>query len=149
MKNCSGLDLLKSYTEIHNLLSENGLAPKMHYFDNKCPTVSQKFMTAKDKRLQLIPPHLHRQNSAERAIQTFKNNFIAGLASVNKIFPVHIWCRLLPHCLLTLNLLCQSRINPKLSAYAHLHGAFDFNRTPLAPPGTKITIHDKPTIRVS
>ena len=84
-----------------------------------------------------------------RAIQTFKNHFIAGLASVSKNFPIHIWCRLLPHCLLTLNLLRTSRINPKLSAYAQLHGAFDFNRTPLAPPGTKIIIHDKPAIRGS
>ena len=133
MKNRSGPEFLKSYTAIHNLLSECGLAPKMHYLDNECPTVLQKFMTARDKRFQLLPPHLHRQNSAERAIQTFKNHFIAGLASVNKKFSVHLWCRLLPHCLLTLNLLRPSRINPKLSAYSQLHGAFDFNRTPLAP----------------
>ena len=102
MKNHSGPDLLKSYTAIHNLLSKRGLAPKMHYIDNECPTVLQKFMTARDERFQLVPPHLHQQNSAEWAIQTFKNNFIAGLASVNKIFPVHLWCKLLPHCLLTL-----------------------------------------------
>ena len=149
MENCSGLELLKSYTTIQNLLPECGLAPKMHYLDNECPTVLKKFMTAKDERFQLYPPHLHRRNSAERAIQTFKNYFIAGLASVNKNFPVHLWCRLPPHCLLTLNLLRPSRINPKLSAYAQLHGAFDFNRTPLAPPDTKIIIHDKPAIRGS
>ena len=106
-------------------------------------------MTARDKRFQLVPPHLHRQNSVERAIQTFKNHFIAGLASVNKNSPVHLWCRLLPHCLLTLNLLRPSRINPKLYAYAQLHGAFEFNRKPFAPPGTKIIIHDKPAIRGS
>ena len=100
MKNCSGPELLKNYTEIHNLLSESGLAPKMHYLDNECPTVLQKFMTAKDERFQLVPPHLHRRNSAERVIQTFKNHFIAGLASVNKHFPVHLWFRLLPHCLI-------------------------------------------------
>lgn len=29
-------------------------------------------------------------------------------------------------------------MNPKLSAYAQINGAFDFNRTPLAPPGTKV-----------
>ena len=106
-------------------------------------------MTDRDERFQLVLPHLYRRNSAERAIQKFKNHFIAGIASVNKNFPVHLWCRLLPHCLLTLNLLRPSRINPKLSAYAQLHGAFDFNRTPLAPPGTKIIIHDKPAIRGS
>ena len=149
MKNQSGPELLKSYTEIHNLLSERGLAPKMHYLNNECPTVLQKIMTAKDERFQLVPPHLHIRNSAERAIQTFKNHFIVGLASVNKNFPVHLWCRLLPHCLLTLNLLHTSRINPKLSAYAQLHNAFDFNRTPLAPPGTKTIIHNKPAIRGS
>ena len=109
----------------------------------------QKFMTEKDERLQLVPPHLHIRNSAERAIQTFKNHFIAGLASVNKNFLVRLWCRLLPHCLLTLKLLRPSRINPKLFVYAQIHGAFDFNRTPLAPPGTKIIIHYKPAIRGS
>ena len=149
MKNRSGPELLKSYTAIHNLLSERGLAPKIHYLNNECPTVLQKFMTAKDKRFQLVLPHPHRRNSAERVIQTFKNHLIAGLASINKNPPVHIWCRLLPHCLLTLNLLRPSWINPKLSAYAQLHGAFNFNRTPLAPPGTKSIIHDKPTIRGS
>ena len=149
MKNCSGPELLKGYTTIHNLLSQRGLALKMHYLDNECPTVLQQFMTEKDKRFQLVPPHLHRRNSAERAIQTFKNIFIEGLASINKNFPVHIWCRLLPHYLLTLNLLRSSRINPKLSAYAQLHGAFNFNRTPLVLPGTKIIIHYKPAIRGS
>ena len=149
MKNRSGPELLKSYTAIHNLLSERGLAPKMHYLDNEYPTVLQEFMTARDEHFQLVPPHLHQQNSSERVIQTFKSHCIACLASVNKIFPVHLWCMLLPHCLLTLNLLRLSQINPKLSAYANLHGAFDFNRTPLAPPGTKIIIHDKLAIRGS
>ena len=129
--------------------TESRLAPKIHYLDNECPTVFQKFMNAKYERFQLVPPHHHRQNSAERAIQTFKNHFIAGIDSVNKNSPVHLWCRLLPHCLLTLNLLRPSRINPKLSAYAQLHDAFDFNLTPLAPPGTKIIIYDKPAIRGS
>ena len=149
MENRSVPDLLKSYTAIHNLLSERGLAPQMHYLNNECPAVLQKFMTGKDERFQLVPPHLQRLDSAERAIQTFKNNFIAGLASVNTNLPVHIWCRLLPHCLLNLNLLRPSRINPKISAYAQLHDAFDFNCTPLAPPGTKIIIHNKSAIRGS
>ena len=90
MKNCRGLELLKGYTTIHNLLSERRLAPKMHYIDNKCPKVLQKFMTEKEESFQLVPPHLHRRNSAEPAIQKFKNHFIAGLARVNKNFPVHL-----------------------------------------------------------
>ena len=94
-----------------------------------------------------MPPHIHRRNSAKRAIQTFKNHFIAGLASTDPNFPLSNWCRLLPQAELTLNLLRPSRLNPKLSAYAQLEGTFEFNRTPLAPPGTRVIIHEKPTQR--
>ena len=98
---------------------------------------------------QLVPPGLHRRNAAERAIRTFKNHFIAGLCSVDKHFPLHFWDKLLPQAELTLNLLRGSRINPKLSAYAQLHGAFDFNRTPMAPPGIRVLVHVKPSDRTT
>ena len=94
-----------------------------------------------------MPPHIHRRNSAEHVIQTFKNHFIAGLASTDPNFPLSNWCRLLPQAELTLNLLRPSRLNPNLSAYAQLEGAFDFTRTPLAPPGTRVIVHEKPTQR--
>ena len=38
-------------------------------------------------------------------------------------------------------------MNPKLSGYAQLHGEFNYNTTPLDPPGTKIIVHEKPTLR--
>ena len=34
--------------------------------------------------VQLAPPHSHIRNAVERAIQTFNNHFVAGLASVDK-----------------------------------------------------------------
>ena len=40
-------------------------------------------------------------------------------------------------------------MNPKLSVHAQVHGPFDFNATPLAPPGTNIIIHEKPSVRES
>jgi hypothetical protein len=90
---------------------------------------------------------VHRRNAAERAIQTFKNHFIAGLCSTDKDFPLHLWDCLLPQALLTLNLLRGSRINPQLSAQAQVHGAFEYNRTPLAPPGVRVLVHEKPAMR--
>jgi hypothetical protein len=56
---------------------------------------------------------------------------------------------LIPHTVITLNLLRQSGINPKLSAHAQLNGLFDKNKTPLTPPGTKVIIHEKPDHRGS
>ena len=46
-----------------------------------------------------------------------------------------------------LNLLHPSRLNPRLSVEAQLKGAFDFNRMPLAPPGTRDVVHEAPSNR--
>jgi hypothetical protein len=43
-----------------------------------------------------------------------------------------------------LNLLRSSRLNLRLSTYEHLQGTFDFNRTPLVPPGCRAIIHERP-----
>ena len=55
-------------------------------------------------------------------------------------FPLHQWDKLLSQAELTLNLLCKSRLHPKMSAWTHLEGNFDFNHTPMAPAGTKVLI---------
>ena len=36
-----------------------------------------------------------------------------------------------------------------MSAYMELEGVFDYNKTPLAPPGTKVVIHEKPDKQAS
>jgi hypothetical protein len=107
------------------------------------------FLRDENIDFQLVPPGLHRRNAAERAIRTFKNHFIAGLSSVDKNFPLHLWDKLLPQAEITLNLLRGSRINPRLSAFAQLHGPFDFNRTPIAPPGIHVLVHIKPAERTT
>ena len=117
--------------------------------DNEISNDLRKAFKKYQLEFQLVPPHVHRRNVAERAIQTFKNHFLAILASCSPQFPISEWDRLLPQCILTLNLLRNSRINPRLSAYASLFGNFDFNKTPLAPPGTKVVIHSKPENRAT
>ena len=52
--------------------------------------------------------------------------------------------RLVPQAELTLNLLQNSQVNPKLSAWAYVFGQFDYNTTPLSPLGTKVIVHVKP-----
>jgi hypothetical protein len=96
---------------------------------------------------QLVPPYSHRRNSAERAIISFKDHLIAGLCSTDKSFPMHLWDGLLPQAVITLSMLRTSRINPKLSAATHIFGQYDFNRAPMAPPGTRIIAHETPNRR--
>jgi hypothetical protein len=95
---------------------------------------------------QLVPPHFHQRSAAERAIRTYKEQFVEGLASVDPYFPLHLWDRLLPQAEMTLNFLRASRQHPQLSAAAHYHGLIDYNKTAFAPPGFKIIAHEKPLL---
>jgi hypothetical protein len=57
---------------------------------------------------------------------------------------MYLWDRILPQAVMKLNMLRTSRINPKLSAATHIFGQYDFNRAPMAPPGTRIIAHETP-----
>jgi hypothetical protein len=124
-----------------------GLEPKLMKLDNEASKLLKDYLYQQDITFQLVPPYSHRRNSAERAIRSFKDHFIAGLCSTDKSFPMHLWDRILPQAVITLNMLRTSRINPKLSAATHLFGQYDFNRDPMAPPGTRIIAHETPVRR--
>ena len=144
LQNRSGLSIVNAYTNLLDRLKKAGLKPKLQKLDNEASQALRDYMHEQDIDFQLAPPHCHRRNAAERAIRTYKNHLIAGLATTDPEFPLRLWCRLLRQSEITLNLLRPSRINPKLSAYAQIEGNFDFNRTPLAPPGTRVVAHEKP-----
>ena len=96
---------------------------------------------------QLAPPRLHCTNSAKREIQTYKDHLVTGLSSCDQRFPLQLWDPLLQQATLMLNLLLPSQIKPRLSSKAQLNDAFDFNRTPLAPPGMKVLVYETPDQR--
>jgi hypothetical protein len=144
MKSRSASEWVKSYDVIHQELTVKGLKPRLQTLDNAASTALKNFFTANDIAYQLVPPHCHRRNAAERAIRTFKEHFVTGLSSVDPSFPMHLWDRLLSQAEITLNLLRISRLHPQLSAAAHLHGLVDYNKTDFAPPGCNIIAHEKP-----
>jgi hypothetical protein len=142
-------NILKAFQTLHQRLCRAGCRPKLHRLDNECSTILKTFLTDEAIDYQLVPPGVHRRNAAERAIRTFQNHFIAGLCSVDKDFPIHLWDHLVTQAELTLNLLRSSRINPKLSAHAQINGHFDYNRTPLGPPGCRVLAHVKTSDRTT
>jgi hypothetical protein len=136
MKNRGDKEMVRAFDFLIQSLILRGLKPLLQHLDNEASLALWNYLTKQGITYQLAPPHIHRRNNVERAIQTFKNHFIAGLCSVDPNFPLKLWEKLLPQATITLNLLQKSRINPRMSAYAQLNGNFYFNRTPLAPPGT-------------
>ena len=93
---------------------------------------------------QLVSPGNHRRNVAERQIRTFKNHFISILSGTDPEFPLHLWDKLIPQACITIKLLRNSHRNPHMSAEAHLNGNFNYNTTPLSPPGTKVVAFEPP-----
>ena len=91
-------------------------------------------MYAENIVFQLTPAGIHRRKKVKRAIQIFKSHFISGLCTVDPKFPLNLWDKLTPQEVLTLNILRASSIKPRISSYAQVHGAFNYNRTPLPPP---------------
>ena len=139
----------EAYAALLERLQRAGLRPRLQRLDNECSKILKEYMHDQSIDFQLAPPGMHRRNAAERAIRTFKNHFIAGLSSTDPNFPLYLWDLLLPQAEMSLNLLRGSRINPKLSACAQVFGQYDYNRTPIAPPGTKVVVHEKPHQRGS
>ena len=149
MKNREADSIVNAWTKCHRRLTNNGHEIKKYVLDNECSNQFKDVLKKEEIEYELVPPAQHRRNAAERAIRTFKNHFIAGLETCDPDYPLREWDRLIPQAELTLNLLRNSRINPKLSAWSYLFGNHDFNKSPLAPPGTRVILHSKPDNRKS
>jgi hypothetical protein len=128
-------------------MTAKGFKSKLQTMDNEASSALKNYFTEKEMNYQLVPPHFHRTNAAERGLRTFKEHLKAGLATVDPDFPAHLWDRLLPQAEITMNLSRASRLHPQLSAAAHYHGLIDYNRTAFGPPGCKIIAHEKPKQR--
>jgi hypothetical protein len=70
---------------------------------------------------------------AEWAFQIFKNHFVAILSGDDDRLPLLLWCHLVRPAELIVNLLQQSNVVLKISAYAHIHGQHDYMRFLFAP----------------
>jgi hypothetical protein len=117
--------------------------------DNQCTKQIEKILTANDCDLMLVEPHNHHVNTAERAIQTFKDHFISALATTDSEFPLQLWDKLTSQVENTLNLMQASRINPSMLTYEAIWGPYDWNHFALAPPGCKAIIYESPDARGS
>jgi len=141
--------MVTAFREVITTLKTGGYCPALNVMDNECFAAVEKYIRSEQINIQLVPPHNHRVNAAERAIATFKEHFIAALATVDMHCPLQLWDEFLPQVELTLNMLRFSQRNPNRSANQEVYGSFDFNKTPLAPLGTRALIYDDPASHAS
>jgi hypothetical protein len=120
MKNCSSGEMIRAYQKLIDRLHATRIVPKHHILDNECSYEFKETIKCNEMTYQLIPPHNHRRNRAEKVIQTFKDHFVAILCEADKEFPLNLWDLLLPQTENTLNMLHLSQMTPTISAYTYL-----------------------------
>jgi hypothetical protein len=146
MKNRTSGEMIQAYQTLINRLRSVGIAPKQHILDNQCSNDFKETVKANNMTYQLEPPHDHRRNKAEKAIQTFKDHFVAILCGADTSFPLNLWDLLLRQTEHTLNMLRPSHMTPTVSAYTYLWGQHDYITNPFAPLGCKVESHLVPSI---
>jgi hypothetical protein len=136
---------IAAYNTIMTCLMARGLLVDLQILDNKASPEYKEAITFKwNAKFQLVSLDMHCQNQAEQAICMHKDHFLAILVKVNSAFPSYLWDLLLPQVKLTLNLLCQATLSPKINGWEFFQGPFNFNKTPVGPVGCHVLIHEKP-----
>jgi hypothetical protein len=116
--------------------------------DNETSKALSKLFKEENIIAQLVPPGIKRSNKAERAIQTFRNHFLAVLGTLHKDFPIDRWDLLLPHIEATLNLLHPAQDDQSKSAYEGIFGhKYDFLQHPMGPAGILVYVFELPSVR--
>jgi hypothetical protein len=90
MKSGSDSEWFKAYDSVHQDLTIKVFKPKLQTLDNEAPAALKNFFTVHNIAYQLVLPHCHRRNAAERAIRTFKEHF--GPGSPQLIIPFQCTC---------------------------------------------------------
>jgi len=94
--------MVKAFSDNVEYLTKRGFNPVFNIIGNVASKAVKAYLESKNIDLQLVEPHNHRVNAAERAIQTFTNHFIAGLSTCDDIFPTLLWNKLIQQCQNTL-----------------------------------------------
>ncbi len=71
------------------------------------------------------------------------------MAGINAKFPLLLWYQLLEPTELTLNLLRQLRVAPKILAFVHVRSTHNYMQKPFAPISCAVQTHVKPDNHLS
>ncbi len=149
MPSKNNADMITAFTNILATLAARGYKPSLNVTDNECSNMVEAYIKSNKRDICLVTPNNHCINATECAIATFKEHFIAGLATVDRNCPLQLWDDFLHQVELTLNLLCFSCHDLSKSAKEEVNGFYDFNKAPIAPICTKSLVYDEPAICAS
>ena len=80
--------LLRAYKEVYAYCESRGFRPQLQKMNNKTSRDVEDFIASKQIGQQYKPPDMHRTNSADRAIQTYKPCIKSTVTSLPRTFPI-------------------------------------------------------------
>jgi hypothetical protein len=108
LKDNTGGKLILARAQALEQMRKVGIIPKHQVLDNQASAAYKKAISNSDMTYEVVSLDDHQRNMAEKAIQTFKDHFVGILSGCAPIFPLHLWCQLLPQVERQLLLLQQS-----------------------------------------
>ena len=94
IKNIQAATIHNAFLNIHNILKPIVNDPKVYIIENECSSEFKEYIKKYNIDFHIAPPNMHRQNATEQAVQTCKNNFIAGFSNTDTYFLISGWNRL-------------------------------------------------------
>jgi hypothetical protein len=149
MNNQTKDKMIMAYQQMVDRMKLLALGLKHHRLDIECLAAFKACIAKNGMTHKLVPMDCHHRNIAKWAIYMFKNHFVSILSGVDDRFPLFLWCHLVQPAELTVNLLQQSNVSPKVSTYAHVHGQYNYMKRPFAPLVWVVMAHVKPKNRSS
>ena len=86
MYRCRALDRMKN----------EGIVTNHQIMDKKISAANIIEIKATTRTFQIVPLDDHHRNSAEKAIQTWKDHFIGVIIGTAADSPAHLWCQAIP-----------------------------------------------------
>ena len=82
MQDRTSTSITNAWSKLNDIFAQSGAVPCTYVMDNEIPNKFIQALHQHKTSYQLVPPHTRHKNIAECAIQTYKNHFKGGLASV-------------------------------------------------------------------
>ena len=127
LKSHKDYELLQALKALYRYVIDLGIHQQLYILYNEFSAGMKISIQMAGAQHQLVPPALHHALISEQSIRTFKQHFIDGLSICEPKFLSYLWGHLIQQAVLTLNLLCPARLNPRLSTKSLLNRAFGFN----------------------
>lgn len=141
MRSRSTSSMIEAYEDIVSQMPQGEERPTLHILDNVCIRELNQAITDNTMAYQLVLPHDHHRNAAEKAIQIFEDHFVAVLCGIDPDFPMRLWCALLPQATIQLNMMRPSATKQLVSAFEHIHVPHNYDKHPFAILSSAVEIH--------